>query len=84
MRIKNGPSAHALGPFHLVGHVGFEPTTLRLKGGCSAPELMAQRNSKPLQEFAATLAGAAGLEPTNAGVKVPCLTNLATPQRKMG
>ena len=26
------------------------------------------------------MAGAAGLEPTHAGVKVPCLTNLATPQ----
>ncbi len=29
------------------------------------------------------MAGAAGLEPTHAGVKVPCLTDLATPQRKM-
>ena len=27
-----------------------------------------------------SLAGAAGLEPTHAGVKVPCLTDLATPQ----
>ena len=27
------------------------------------------------------MAGAAGLEPTHAGVKVPCLTSLATPQR---
>lgn len=28
------------------------------------------------------LAGAAGLEPTHEGVKVPCLTDLATPQRE--
>lgn len=27
------------------------------------------------------VAGAAGLEPTRAGVKVPCLTSLATPQQ---
>lgn len=25
------------------------------------------------------MAGAAGLEPTNAGIKIRCLTNLATP-----
>src|SRR6185312_14952399 len=28
------------------------------------------------------LAGAAGLEPANAGIKTPCLTNLATPHPK--
>ena len=28
------------------------------------------------------MAGAAGLEPTHAGVKVPCLTDLATPQHR--
>ena len=27
------------------------------------------------------LAGTAGLEPANAGIKIPCLTNLATSQR---
>ena len=35
----------------------------------------------------ARMAGAAGLEPTHDGVKVRCLTNLATPQlliEKMG
>ena len=30
------------------------------------------------------MAGAAGLEPTHAGVKVPCLTDLATPQKVGG
>jgi hypothetical protein len=32
--------------------------------------------------FINKMAGAGGLEPTDAGVKVPCLTNLATPQRQ--
>ncbi len=31
----------------LVGHVGFEPTTPRLKGGCSATELMARQVQTP-------------------------------------
>ena len=31
----------------MVGHVGFEPTTPRLKGGCSATELMARQTQTP-------------------------------------
>ena len=30
------------------------------------------------------MAGVAGFEPTNAGIKIRCLNHLATPQYKMG
>jgi hypothetical protein len=41
----------------MVGHDGIEPSTPRLKGGCSAAELMAH------------VAGAAGFEPANVSSK---------------
>ncbi len=55
----------------MVGHVGLEPTTLRLKGGCSTTELMAHEN------------GWGGWIRTNeCRSQSPVPYHLATPQRR--
>ena len=53
----------------MVGHEGIEPSTPRLKGGCSTPELMAHN-----------VAGAAGFEPAKCRLQRPMPYRLATPQ----
>ena len=62
-RSKKRPSLLATASFYLVTRRGFEPRTHCLKGSCSAN-----------WASGSDLAGMAGFEPTNARVKVWCLT----------
>ena len=66
-------SAQTCGIFHMVTRRGFEPRTPCLKGRCSA-NWANEAYSIPNHRSGKNLAGMAGLEPANEGVKVPCLT----------
>lgn len=78
------------------GHVGRDRRGLWPGGSCwtrtreaaSTPDPWRALADRPRDSrrssYAVTLVGAVGLEPTVTGIKIRCLTNLTTPQRRSG